>query len=146
MKKFIKYVFSTLTFITLSKATTTMDCGSTPYCGVLVLERGGGSGVYSHEVPCVHGLWPETGEYGDSKCVKPGGNPVTEIPSVPCYKDVSFQNHEWITHGICAANSPEVFFTQVCNLSNEPLKLMVIMKSKGDSLSQMVKSLSAILL
>ncbi|KAI8615084.1 hypothetical protein BC830DRAFT_1081520 [Chytriomyces sp. MP71] len=104
-----------------------MDCGSAPYCGVLVLESGFGSGKYHHPTPAVHGLWPEIGSYGNSGCFN--GNPNVAIPTVSCYTDSSFQQHEWTAHGVCASNDPVSFFYTVCNLSAAPLQIMTGLKS-----------------
>ena len=45
-----------------------------------------GSGSYAHTQPAVHGLWPETGDYGASNCVDPKN---TLGPSIVygCYQD-----------------------------------------------------------
>lgn len=117
-----------------------MDCGNAPYCGVLVLERGGGSGNYNHASPAVHGLWPETGNYGSSGCI--GGDRNAQIPTVSCYTDYSFQQHEWTSHGVCASNDPNTFFNTVCDLSSGPLQQMAQLKQNGYSLSQMASALS----
>ncbi|KAJ3319949.1 hypothetical protein HDV06_005767 [Boothiomyces sp. JEL0866] len=119
---------------------TYMDCGNAPYCGVLVLERGDGSGNYYHDVPAVHGLWPETGNYGSSGCLN--GDPSAQIPTVSCYTDYSFQEHEWTAHGVCAANDPDTFFNTVCDLSSGPLQQMTDLKNQGYSLSQIASALS----
>jgi hypothetical protein len=55
--------------ISLAASANFLDCGSAPYCGILVLERGDGPGNYNHAVPSVHGLWPQDKEYGTSQCV-----------------------------------------------------------------------------
>ncbi|KAI8619677.1 hypothetical protein BC830DRAFT_1078359 [Chytriomyces sp. MP71] len=103
-----------------------MDCGQAPYCGLLVLESGFGSGKYSHDTPTVHGLWPETGNYGNSQCLN--GDSYAEMPT-----------HEWVAHGVCASNDPVTFFNTVCNLSSGPLETMSGYGSVGemaDALSQ----------
>ena len=70
-----------------------MDCGSVSLCGVMTLETGKGPGThrpafrrhhqqphnlarprpgkYNHPTTSVHGIWPETGAYGTSKCIPP---------------------------------------------------------------------------
>ncbi|KAJ3274050.1 hypothetical protein HDV01_003543 [Terramyces sp. JEL0728] len=123
-----------------TKRASYMDCGGAPYCGVLVLERGGGSGNYNHATPEVHGLWPENGKYGNSGCMN--GDASADIPEVSCYTDSSFQQHEWQAHGVCASNDPTTFFNTVCNLSAAPLQQMANLKKQGYSLSQMATALS----
>ncbi|KAI8610510.1 hypothetical protein BC830DRAFT_734729, partial [Chytriomyces sp. MP71] len=115
----------------------TMNCGSAPYCGVLVLESGFGTGNYNHPTPVVHGLWPETGTYGNSGCFN--GNPSATIPTVSCYTDTSFQTHEWTTHGVCASNDPVTFFNSVCDLSAAPLQIMTGLTSLA-AMSNALKS------
>merc|ERR1712159_251697 len=78
-----------------------MDCGSAPLCGVLVLESGHGTGKYAHSNPVVHGVWPETGSYGSSKCIKlQDSSSPTKLAAF--YDDLSFETHEWQEHGVCA--------------------------------------------
>lgn len=92
-----------------------MDCGdSVSLCGILTLESGKlhsqeddrlsrpailnecgrglvgrtsgyGTGSYEHPEPTVHGLWPETGDYGSSECIAPEDD---SSPSViySCYQ------------------------------------------------------------
>jgi len=48
-----------------------MDCGSAPACGVLTLETGFGEGYYEHDLPVIHGLWPQVPPYGNSACLTP---------------------------------------------------------------------------
>jgi len=116
-----------------------IDCGSANLCGVLTVETGQGSGYYHHATPAVHGLWPETGSYGTSKCVPPknSANP-TSIYS--CYKDESggeshqldFETHEWTKHGICSGVKDATdFFDQICSLSEGPLKVMTAARAAG---------------
>ena len=91
--------------------------------GVVVLESGYGSGTYSHDEPCVHGLWPQTPTYGSSECVAASSNSTpTELYS--CYDDLSFEQHEWEQHGLCAGvNDAGDFFTQLCSITAAPLKV-----------------------
>ena len=117
---------------------TFMDCGSTPYCGILVLERGGGPNAYAHSEPCLHGLWPEVPSYGDSNCVYPLGDANASVtPYMLCYTDASFATHEWQAHGYCAASTPQDFFNQACNLSYSPLATMTSMKKAGATVQDM---------
>ncbi|KAJ3251160.1 hypothetical protein HK103_002605 [Boothiomyces macroporosus] len=118
-----------------------MDCSSAPYCGLLVLETGNGSGNYNHPTPAVHGLWPETGRYGNSGCV--GGSKSASIPNVSCYNDYSFQEHEWTAHGVCAAADPDTFFNTVCNLSSAPLQMMADLNSQGYSIDDIASQLGS---
>ena len=117
---------------------TYMDCGSTPYCGIIVLERGGGPSAYAHSEPCLHGLWPEVPSYGDSLCVSPLGNVNASVsPYMLCYTDASFATHEWQAHGYCASSTPQDFFNQACNLSYGPLATMTTMKTAGATVQDM---------
>lgn len=120
-----------------------MDCGSAPLCGVLVLESGHGTGKYAHSNPVVHGVWPETGSYGSSKCIKPqDSSSPTKLAA--CYDDLSFETHEWQKHGVCAGvKDSEEFFAQVCSLSSSPLSVMSSSHANGDSLTEMASSLSS---
>ena len=54
-----------------SGSNTFMDCGTAPVCGVLTLETGWGGGLYGHDTPTVHGLWPQVPPYGNSACLLP---------------------------------------------------------------------------
>ena len=38
---------------------------------MLTLETGEGSGNYRHPEPVVHGLWPQTENFGSSECDRP---------------------------------------------------------------------------
>lgn len=110
-----------------------MDCGpNVRLCGALVLQTGLGIGSYSHPEAVVHGLWPQTGAYGDSLCVPPKD---TSSPSTlySCYQQkgqdrtnsLSFEQHEWKSHGLCSgADNADQYFTQVCDLSSTPLTIM----------------------
>ncbi|KAI8901181.1 hypothetical protein BC833DRAFT_578747 [Globomyces pollinis-pini] len=135
------YSLSTL-LVTISafviKRADKMDCGRAKYCGVLTLERGDGPGNYYHDTPVVHGLWPENGQFGNSACV--GGNKNQPMPTVPCYTDKDFQQHEWEKHGYCAASTPTSFFNTVCSLSKQPLELMADWKREGYSLDDMASA------
>merc|ERR1719198_1072415 len=120
-----------------------MNCGSAPLCGVLVIETGlAPSGTYHQDLPAVHGLWPETGSYGTSQCIAPqdSANPTKVYD---CYDNdggdlVSFETHEWTTHGVCAGvENADDFFTQMCSLADPPLSIMTDMKKAGDDLNAM---------
>lgn len=127
-----------------------MMCGDgVPLCGVLVLQSGYGSGPYKHPEPTVHGLWPQTGHYGNSKCLAPdvGGSPNKVYP---CYnqkgeseaQEAKFQKHEWEKHGRCAGvDSPADYFKQICGLSGSPLQTMRQSRSKGANLQGMADAL-----
>jgi hypothetical protein len=117
-----------------------MDCGGAPLCGVVALETGLGDGNYNHSAPTVHGLWPETNPYGNSKCIHPGdsSNP-TKVYS--CYQgdspsdQLSFEIHEWGKHGSCAGVSDcDDFFGQICSLVAAPLEVMTAARKKGGKL------------
>ena len=87
-----------------------MNCGSAVLCGVLTLETGLGPGNYKHSGCATHGLWPEVGSYGSSKCVKPTGARSDPSTVYSCYKQsgdtssdlLTFEAHEWEKHGQCA--------------------------------------------
>ena len=117
-----------------------MDCGTAPLCGVLVLETGLGSGNYKHDKPAVHGLWPETGHYGSSKCLGPTGSAGDPDRIYPCYDQdgvskshlLQFEGHEWGKHGRCAGvQNADDFFTQLCTLAEAPLELMAAARKEG---------------
>jgi len=122
---------------------SSMDCGSAPYCGVLTLETGDGDGNYEHEYPQLHGLWPQVPDYGNSECVSPAGDSSIDIEQyMDCYTDADFAQHEWEAHGVCAASTPDSFFTQACNLASAPVATMTTMKANGDSLDDMAAALT----
>lgn len=119
-------------------AAADMDCGTgVSLCGVLVLESGYGPDHYEHSSPVVHGLWPQTSPYGNSECIAPqDSSDLTKI--LECYDDLSFQQHEWGKHGVCAGVVDAAdFFGQICNLASAPLKVMAGVKAQGGSLSAM---------
>ena len=96
-------------------ASTGMTCGAgVTLCGLLTLESGYGTGNYNHTSPVVHGLWPETGSYGTSLCVPPSDSAADPEVVYSCYdqpgetaeQDLSFEQHEWEAHGVCAGTSP----------------------------------------
>lgn len=127
---------------TTKRGSSTMDCGSAPFCGVLTLETGDGPNEYHHEDPILHGLWPQVGSYGNSECVVPEGNPNEDASSsMRCYTDADFAQHEWEAHGVCAASSPFSYFTQACALAKSPLSVMSSLKSSGSSLNDMAVAL-----
>lgn len=126
-----------------------MDCGDgVSLCGVLVLETGLAEGVYHHREPVVHGLWPQTGHYGSSKCILPDADrDPKRIYS--CYDQAgqshkrleSFQEHEWEKHGRCAGvDNADDYFRQVCDLSREPLKVMQDAKDRGFGLRDIART------
>lgn len=108
-----------------------MNCGlGVQTCGVLTIESGMGKGVYGGLVHRVHGLWPEVDPYGNSECIEPQDT-AGPVQIFQCYSNdtsnnsLEFENHEWFKHGVCAGvkNSTD-YFTQICNLSREPLCLI----------------------
>jgi len=127
-----------------------MACGDgVPLCGVLVLQSGLGKGPYRHNEPTVHGLWPQTGQYGNSKCVKPDTNGSPQ-QIYTCYNQkrqresdlMRFQKHEWDKHGRCAGvDSVSDYFKQVCTLSDRPLQVMRQSRSQGSKLQGMADAL-----
>ena len=134
------------------KRTATMTCGSTvKLCGLLTLESGYGPGTYNHPVPHVHGLWPENGQYGTSQCIAPSQSTADPTKVYTCYNqtdetdasNLSFEVHEWETHGICAGvkNSND-FFTQICSISTAPLNVMIKVRNEGGDLNAMSTALT----
>ena len=121
-----------------------MDCGEgVSVCGVVVLESGYGSGTYSHDEPCVHGLWPQTPTYGSSECVAASSN-STPTELYLCYDDLSFEQHEWEQHGLCAGvNDAGDFFTQLCSITAAPLKVMTSAHDAGEDLDSMADALTS---
>jgi hypothetical protein len=121
-----------------------LDCGSdVSLCAVLVLESGLGSDEYSHSAPVVHGLWPETPSYGSSACVAPSSSTAAPTTLASCYDDLSFEQHEWSNHGLCAGVTDATdFFTQICGLSSAPLAVMASSRSGGGDLSAMATALT----
>lgn len=112
-----------------------MECGKgIDLCGVLTLESGLGANYYRHNQPSVHGLWPQTGEYGSSDCLIPESKePPNRIYS--CYEDgaaqvgeaheLAFEKHEWEKHGICSGTKDvDDYFGQICSLAEKPVKTM----------------------
>lgn len=128
-----------------------LNCGDgVSLCGVLVIESGFGTGAYKHHHPHVHGLWPETGHYGGSKCTSPSESSKDSHHVHSCYKQggqsehqlLNFQNHEWKKHGCCAGvASASDYFSQICTLSQEPLDIMAAARSSSGALESMTKDL-----
>mmetsp|Transcript_65538 Transcript_65538/g.156662 ORF Transcript_65538/g.156662 Transcript_65538/m.156662 type:complete len:284 (+) Transcript_65538:79-930(+) len=128
-----------------------MSCGSAALCGVLALETGLGSGLYHHAEPSVHGLWPETPPYGTSRCIRPKSKVApSSLPS--CYRnqeaakdpehEKEFVDHEWTKHGSCAGTiNGKNFFQQICNMSEEPLKVMAAGLQKSHDIHALVSEL-----
>lgn len=124
---------------TKERTSTYLNCGKVKLCGVLALESGFGKGYYQHQRPSVHGLWPETGEYGTSACVPPL-NVSSPQTIFPCYKDanqpdshlIEFEQHEWKKHGLCSGvKDANDFFTQICSISADPILVMSKSRSSG---------------
>lgn len=119
-------------------------------CGVLTLESGTGAGNYQHSTPVLHGIWPETGAYGTSKCLAPK-DPSEPTKVNSCYLATSpsdaasalgFQKHEWDKHGVCAGvKSADDFATQACTLATPPLAIMKTTKDANGDLTSMVAAL-----
>lgn len=127
-----------------------MECGSgVTLCGLLTMETGRGPGAYHHKDVHVHGLWPEVGNYGSSKCIPPQSSAEpTKIFS--CYQQdevsqddlLNFERHEWDKHGACSgAKDAEDFFTQVCSLAEAPVKLMEDSRSAGKYVKDIAEDL-----
>ena len=117
-----------------------MDCGNTSLCGVLTLETGLGPGAYHHDFVSVHGLWPETGSYGSSRCIAPTSSDANPTEVYTCYEHpggsgmgpLEFEKHEWDKHGRCAGvKDADDFFGQLCSLSKAPLQVMDSTRKAG---------------
>ena len=143
-----------------------MDCGSVSLCGIMTLETGKGPGTlarpastaskhsrntarpragkYQHPTPSVHGIWPETGAYGSSKCIAPSVSSAQPSELISCYDDLGFEQHEWGKHGVCAGvKDAKDFFTQVCALATAPLKVMAATVSGGGDVTRAASDLKA---
>ena len=119
-----------------------MKCGDAPFCGVLTLQSGDGPNEYNHDEPSIHGLWPQVPDYGDSDCVKPEGDSNADVSKyMDCYTDEDFAVHEWQHHGICAASTPDSYFSQACSLATDPLSTMSDEKSSGSDINEMADAL-----
>ena len=88
----------------------------------------------------MHGLWPETGSYGSSKCIAPSSSKSDPSDVYECYdhpggsgmSPISFEKHEWDKHGRCAGVADaDDFFKQLCSLSSPPLKVMDAARKAG---------------
>eukprot|EP00965_Chrysotila_dentata_P227920 6196300-Pleurochrysis_carterae.AAC.3 len=117
-----------------------MDCGDAHLCGVLTLETGLGSGVYKHANPSVHGLWPETGDYGTSSCIAPKKSQQDPAKVFACYDEpetgtaaeLAFEVHEWEKHGECAGVADAVdYFGQICKLAAPPIDVLKKARAGG---------------
>lgn len=106
--------------------------------------------MYGHPTPSVHGLWPETGSYGSSSCIRPSGSSADPITLFSCYEvrggepaqELWFEQHEWGKHGICAGVADATdFFRQVCELSAPPLKVLNASRGAGRTLTEMADDL-----
>ena len=139
-------------FAAAASSTEKMDCGDSHLCGVLALETGYGDGYYEHTEVSVHGLWPETYGYGTSKCIAPGdaAEPsivyscyaATSDDAVDAAHQLTFEQHEWDSHGVCAGvDDAEDFFTQICTLSAPPLARMETLREANATLQEMAADL-----
>ncbi|KAK3251661.1 hypothetical protein CYMTET_39006 [Cymbomonas tetramitiformis] len=103
---------------------------SHPLCGILTIESGLASGVY--DTLGVHGLWPETGKYGDSIEVTPLDksfdkegvlNGPASREGCSCWAELTggeptFAEHEWTKHGYEAGAKDSVnYFNVACDLA-----------------------------
>lgn len=130
-----------------------MDCGEGVHlCGVLTLETGEGTGYYQHPQPGVHGLWPQNGHYGNSKCERPNTS-ATPSSLNACYRpqtsgesaahQLDFERHEWEKHGTCAGvNDATNFFEQVCSLARGPLEIMKAARNENLELQRVATRLN----
>jgi len=107
------------------------------------------SGIYHQDVPGTHGLWPQVDKYGTSQCAEPKGSLANPTKVYDCYKNdgdglVEFETHEWTKHGECAGvQDAEDFFTQICNMSTQPISIMTTVKQSGGDLNKMESALTS---
>ena len=115
----------------------------------MTLATGLGSGKYKHPTPSVHGLWPEVGSYGTSQCIAPSGSKSNPDKVVDCYSAtddddsaiISFETHEWNSHGECAgASDATAYLTTVCDLAEKPLAIMASVRGSGGGLAEMTQA------
>ena len=136
-----------------------MSCGGSSLCGTLTIETGLGSGNYGHQgVPGVHGLWPETGNYGSSQCIAPENTTFDGTGNCNYLNDSDncsgyigegpgksgsfcFPYHEWSKHGQCAGGSgpSSTFFATACQLG-APIVNMLSQHSSWDDMVSAVQS------
>ena len=121
-----------------------MDCGNYPLCGVLAIESGLGPGKYKSKHAIAHGLWPETGVYGNSQCLGGDGQErdpdenTCDPPYQGCSKEwegcslpfaptgePGFAMHEWCKHGKCAGFDDSIEYTQVLADMSNPVNRFV---------------------
>mmetsp|Transcript_15879 Transcript_15879/g.40497 ORF Transcript_15879/g.40497 Transcript_15879/m.40497 type:complete len:300 (-) Transcript_15879:119-1018(-) len=128
-----------------------MACSGAPLCGILALETGLGPGYYNHPAPTVHGLWPQVAPWGSSPCIRPRSDRPRKHAGLPeCLNRTSpdpdhvrwFVAHEWMKHGVCAgvANEDD-FFAQICEISANPLAVMVDARNRQLSFEKTVSLL-----
>lgn len=130
-----------------------MDCGDgVPLCGVVTLETGLGPARYQHDAPVVHGLWPEVGQFGSSKCIAPSGSDAPPTTVFPCYAQkgedpsqlLTFEQHEWGKHGKCAGvRDAADFFGQICELSAAPLRAMASARASSSDLQTIASAVAS---
>lgn len=131
---------------TFTGSCANMNCGAgVPLCGTLTLQTGLGNGVYKSQNSVVHGLWPEVGSYGTSKCIKPKSS-AAPTKVYECYDTPGstqthalwFENHEWSKHGTCAGvENVDDFFGQVCALSKAPVAALEAAKTADSTFAAM---------
>jgi hypothetical protein len=100
----------------------------------------------------VHGLWPETGQYGTSRCVAPSVSSAAPTAVASCYDvpgtepshQLSFEVHEWEKHGVCAGvKDAQDYFDQICAISKAPLAVVAATVSSGGDVSKAASDLRA---
>jgi len=128
-----------------------MECGSAPLCGVLTVDSGLGESSYHHRLPVVHGLWPEIGRYGTSRCEAPSSNRADPTTVYSCFQQegesteqlLSFERHEWEKHGVCAGvKDQEDFFSQICSLARGPISTLTSARNGGADFGAMDNALA----
>ena len=87
-----------------SKATKRYGAAVAALAPRAAVELPNGQGYYKHAAPSVHGLWPETGAYGTSKCEPPRNSSADPTKLFSCYDvapanesvhQMQFEVHEW---------------------------------------------------
>lgn len=117
-------------------------------CGTLTIESGLGAGNYHHNIPGVHGLWPEVNQYGNSSCVKPKNFTfdITSKSDLCNYvndtdKNFWFPKHEWYKHGKCSGGPGPAseYFKEMCIISNPIVKKIMEYKGNWDNIKNNLK-------
>jgi hypothetical protein len=122
-------------------------------CGTLTVESGLGPGLYGGGTPGIHGLWPETGNYGNSKCMAPKDKTFDvnssnvnllcdSINETDNQGNFSFAKHEWTKHGMCSGGPGPAshYFNTMCNIGSPIVNLIKEKSSFEDMQSSIANS------